>query len=336
MCPNYFYLIKKIIQPVSNHEVLNLGALSPEELKKLFKLASSNRVLLILCKNIKQNRYMGISADCSVLVDKIITAGEEINGQYARLLRKIKNKFKENDITFLIVKTDRRNEYVLSDIDILVEAGEFSMAKRLLGEVIFDNDIKEKEGRWHYKFNRKVQIDLHTTGLDWYSERFININSIWENTQERQFLGDVYRFPSEQNEWIFNALNIIYEKFTLTYLDFIFLRSNRNNPGEIKQIAENYGWATGLHIFNNYLAKIERQIIENKQEDSFALPQMFSFLDFLQIFTLRFFSPFRNYRSSLYYFCYFIYCKLRFIFSARCRIPFYGNWFDFVNEPDQG
>jgi len=331
MSLNYFQLIKKIIEPVSNQEVPKLSAFSSRELENMLKLASSNRVLLILCKNIKAAGYMGINAESSILIDKIIVSGDQINSQYAKLLKRIKNTFQENEIVFLIVKTDRKNEYVLSDVDILVKEDKFDRAKELLGEILSDNDIKDKEGRWHYKFNRKVQIDLHTTDLDWYSNEFINVDSIWEGIQERQFLGDVYKFPSAQNEWIFNALNIIYEKSTLTYLDFLFLRDNKGNAEQIKQIAKNHGWAVGLEVFNNYLAKIKKQIAGSAQQNSFMLPQMFSVGDFAQIFIARLFSPLRNYRNSGFYFCYFIYCKLRFIVTLKQRIPFYGNWFDFTN-----
>ena len=329
MKPNHFYLVKTIIESTNRQDTPDLSKLSHKQIRQLLKIASSNRVLFVLCKKIKEYEYLKLDSQVSSLVDKIIIKGEEISQDYSILLKKVKRQFKESNISFIIVKTDRKVDYILSDIDILVGEKEFNKARELLAEVAIDTDIKAKEGRWHYKFAHQAQIDLHKTGFDWYSGNFIDTGSIWDNIEKREFLGDVYNFPSAQNEWIFNALNIIYEKFSLTYLDFVFFTKNKGvDFSEINKIAIRYGWAGGLRVLNTYLNKLEKEIKSAKSKNTISLPRMFSNIDFLRIFIPRLFSPFRNYRSSLYYFCYFFYCKVRFILTKKSRIPFYGNWFN--------
>ena len=329
----YFDLIKTIIELTKRPESLKLSKLSDKEIIKLLKTASANRVLFLLCKNIKQYNYLDRTHRLNSLIDKILLQGQEINNYYASLLRKVKRLFETHNINYLIVKTDRIVDHVLSDIDITIDKESFGKARELLEEMAINKNICEKEGRWHFKFENKVQLDIHRTGEDWYSDNFLNTADIWKNVQSREFLGDFYPFPSAQIEWILNALNIIYEKYTITYLDLLFfLKSKDVNHVEISKIAQDHGWDIGLRIFNKYLSKLEKQIKQNSKDNTIILPKMFSNIDFLKIFIARLFSPYKNCRISLYYFLYFIYCKIRFILTRKSRIPFYGSWFNFGEE----
>lgn len=328
MKTNYLGLIKTIIESTERPGSFNLNNLSDKEIKKLLKIASANRVLFLLCKNIKEYNYLDKAHELYPLIDKIYLRGQEINNDYTSLLRKVKRLFEDDNINYLIVKTDRKIDHVLSDIDILIDEEGFSKARELLEEMAIDKNILEREGGWHFRLENQVQLDIHRTGEDWYSDDFIEVADIWKNLEQREFLGDVYPFPSAQMEWILNALNIIYEKWSITYLDLLFFQKSRNiNRTEVNKIAKDYGWNVGLRIFNNYLNKLE-----NSKDNTVILPRMFSAIDFLKIFIARLFSPYKNYRISLFYFFYFVYCKIRFILRGKSRIPFYGSWFNFGEE----
>lgn len=333
MKTDYFGLIKTIIESTQRYDAFNLGELSNREIIKLLKIASSNRVLFLLCKNIKQYNYLEKTHSSYPLIDKIFLDGQEINNHYASLLRKVKRLFEANGINYLIVKTYRQVDYILSDIDILVEKKRFNKARELVEEIAADTNICDKEARWHFKFEKGTQLDIHRIGEDWYSDDFLNTTDIWKNIQYREFLGDTYTFPSTQIEWILNALNIIYEKWSITYLDFLFFRKSRNiNRIKVNKIARDHGWDIGLRILNSYLNRIEKQARQSSKDNTVILPRMFSAIDFLKIFMARLFSPYRTYRISLFYFLYFFYCKGRFILTGKSRIPFYGEWFNFYNN----
>lgn len=329
----YFSLIKTIIELTKRPESLKLSKLSDKEIIKILKMASVNRVLFLLCKNIKEYNYLNRIHGSYFLVNKIFLRGQEINNHYAALLRKVKRLFETNNISYLIVKTDRRVDHVLSDIDILIGKENFDKARELLGEMSIDKKICEKEARWHFKFENEVQLDIHRIGEDWYSDDFLNVADIWKNIEQREFLGNVYPFPAIQIEWILNALNIIYEKWSITYLDLLFFQKSKDiSHTEVDKIAKAHGWYTGLQIFDEYINKVSKEIGESAKGDKATLPRMFSCIDFLKIFIVRLFSPYKNYRISLFYFFYFIYCKIRFILTKKSRIPFYGSWFNFGEE----
>ncbi len=333
MKTDYFGLIRGIIESTQQNDAFNLSELSNREIMKLLKISSANRVLFLLCKNIRQYNYLEKTNRLYPLIDKIFLQGQEINNHYASLLRKIKRLFGANSIDYLIVKTERQIDYVLSDIDILVEKKRFNKAREMVEEIATDTNICDEEARWHFKFEDGTQLDIHRIGEDWYSDDFFDTTDIWKNVEYREFLGDVYPFPVAQIEWILNTLNIMYEKWSITYLDFLFFQKSRNiNRIEANKIAKDHGWDIGLQILNSYLNKLEEQIKQNSKDNTIMLPIMFSNIDFLKIFIARLFSPYKNYRISLYYFLYFFYCKIRFILRGKSRVPFYGSWFNFDNE----
>lgn len=329
MKANYFYLMKAIIESENSDNIPDLGKFSNKQIMKLLKAAFSNRVLFLLGKKVKQYGYLGINSKLYYLIDKIAAKGEEINRKYAFLLGKVKEKFGENDIPFLVVKTDRKVDYIFSDLDILVEEQKFSKAQELLLEMAAGENTCGNEERWHYTFGRQIGIDAHKMGTDWYSDNFLDVASIWNDTEERQFLGGIYCFPSEQNEWIFNALNIIYERYTVTYLDLLYFKKSRNiNYSEIKKIAQKHCWNNGLQTLGKYLEKIKGPVNLNAGSQKIKLPLMFSSIDFLKIFFTRLFRFPKETRLSLYFFLYYFYCKLRYWLSGGHRISFVGKWID--------
>ena len=315
---NYFHLLETIIE---SEDSPDLGVYSDKELMKLLKSASSNRVLYLLCKRIRERHYLGMKGRMPSLIGKIITKGEGIMEGYSVLLRKIKEEFQKKSISFLIVKTDRKVDYILADIDILIEDAKFNKAQLLLAEMAVSKSINDKEERWQYVFDGQLKVDIHKMESDWYSNNFLDADSIWNDTEERQFLGDIYRFPSGQNEWIFNVLNIIYEKYSLTYLDLLYFKKVKNiNYLEINKIAKEHFWDNGLRILNRYLSRSSQEI---------RLPLMFSFVDFFRIFTSRLFRFRKEIRLSLYFFLYYFYCKARYYLSGGYRTSFVGRWFEF-------
>ena len=322
--------MKTIIESANCRDALDLGKLSDNQLLKLLKVASSNRVLFIFCKKIKHYDYLGLKGRIPHLIDKIQTQGEKIITQYSQLLKKIKKEFEKNDISFLVVKTDRKVDYILADVDILIEDTKFNKAQELLEQMAKGKKIRSEDERWHYKFNNKIQIDIHKMGTDWYSEAFIDTDTIWENTEQRQFLSNTYQFPSQQNEWIFNVLNIIYEKFTLTYLDLLFFKNTKNiNYEEINAIAKKHSWDIGLRIFYKYLHKLEWMYERKSSNQKKTLPFMFPSSDFLKIFVTRFFRFPKESRLSLYFFLYYFYCKLRYWLSGGYRISYVCDWLNY-------
>ncbi len=322
--------MKTIIEPENCCNALNLGKLSDKQLMQLLKVASSNRVLFVFCKKIKHYDYLGITGRIAQLIEKILTQGEKIIKQYSQLLKKIKIEFEKNDISFLVVKTDRKVDYILSDVDILIEDIKFNKAQELLEQMAISKKIRSEDERWHYEFKNKVQIDIHKMGTDWYSEGFIDTDTIWENTEQRQFLGSTYRFPSQKNEWIFNVLNVIYEKFTLTYLDLLFFKNTKNiNYEEINAIAKKHSWDISLRIFNKYIKKLEWMYEPKAGIQKIKLPLMFSSSDFLKIFVSRLIRFPKETRLSLYFFLYYFYCKLRYWLSGGHRISYVSDWLSY-------
>ncbi len=330
MKPDYLSLILEIIDSPDNKEALDLSGLSRKDIKQLLKIANSNRVLFALSRKIREHDYLGLRKEESAIVDAICDVGEHIMNQYASGLKKIKDKFYEKNISFLIVKTDRKVDYVLSDVDLLVRKEDFERALEILRLEATSNNRDDKKARWHYRLNNRVEIDIHKEGTDWYSDDFINMHSLWEYKEERQFMGNVYSFPSAENEWIFNALNIAYEKYALTLLDWLYFRKCQGiNRDRVNQISQEHGWGTGLRIFDKYFNRVEGAIVKEVAGDRISLPIMFSFIDFLKIFSNRLFCPYKNHRISSFFFLYFIFCKIRFYITGGRRLSYAGEWFKF-------
>lgn len=322
---NYFRLLSSIIESAGLTADFDLDRYSDQEINRLLNLASSNRVIFSLCRKIRLYGYLGLSAGMMRRVDQIIGKGEMINRQYAAALKEIKEKFVKNNIPFLIVKTDRKIDYVLSDADILVAEKDFKRANELLAQSALAQETDDKKMRWVYKFPGRAHLDIHRMGTDWYSSAFLDPDSIWEDTEERQFLGEVYQFPSAQNDWILQVLNIIFERFSLIYLDWLYFeKSSDINRAQIDRVAKTHQWYPTLQVLDRHLVKIRKEISGGLAGNNPPLPMMFSFSDVTGIFLTSLFSRRKNQHLSGYFFLYFIYCKARFVLSAESSIPFYG------------
>ncbi len=321
---------------------LNQSDFKNQEWQRLFKLASANRVLYSLAKNLSQAKKASQTPYLKKNINQILVEGDKRLDKLKKTLRLVKKVLTKAKISFLIVKTEKTLSYITFDLDVLVHPKDFKKAEELM---------RMSEARIN-EYQPKDQSDIYIPGLEridlhkhfyWHSSPFLDQKFLWQDYRESQIEGVKCLVPSKTVDWTLTVLNLLYERYYIPLLEFLYLVENSSEVefAKVFKQAEKHGWIEAFKEFLEILIGLERLMFpksrleqalskQNILAKAIPPPVRFPFI-FPTIFTIKIFWERikRQRRLDLYQLAYYFFAKSRFYLTKGTRVPVYGDWFEF-------
>ncbi len=301
--------------------------------KELSHLANKDEVLNYL----SNNRIL-----FSVL--KLKKGNEELNyllrlGE--RQIRKLKktllflNKKICPKCLVLVVRTNKLIPYITWDVDLFVKESNFDKLKELL------ESFNWKFSSHDYSFGGRISgmqlnaqkpgflsLDIHQD-FTWQKSTCVDKKILWEKTQEVEIAGVSCETPSLEVEFLLNCANIIFEKFHLTLLDFLYLETVLEKKGLdwnlIGSQTKKFGWDEAFKNLMNIINRIGEDLTFGNK---LIFPYLFPKKSVLSIFWAKFK---KRKTFDVICFLYYWYCSARYTLGRKKTLAYYTHWFK-LNE----
>ncbi|OGM19028.1 hypothetical protein A2686_04515 [Candidatus Woesebacteria bacterium RIFCSPHIGHO2_01_FULL_38_10] len=237
-------------------------------------------------------------------------------------LKDIKKILSQRKIEYLISKTARTIPYVTHDIDIVVKEKDFERTVEVFGldgyRIGKHGTINGIKANWQItaKKDNQLLIDIHKN-ISWMGSEYLSFTDYWSNPGHQKFFGTTQPIPSKEVELIQVAANVLFEKFHLTLLDYLYLKKliAFSKVGEVTRITEKYKWGNLFNDLMTAITDIERkdkpEIVSRvfKVDSDISFPIIVRFSYSIRIFLNRLFSGYGISLVAVIYVCY-MYLKM--------------------------
>lgn len=176
----------------------------------------------------------------------------------APTLEELSEALETDETEFVLTRFNMRNVNEPNDLDILVKPNFFKETIKILidnGYISSSHD-QALGGRIagmqkNLIKTGRIKIDLHQD-FTWRKSRYLDLNLIWENLEERTINGVKIKTPRKKIDVFIVTINIIFEKTYITKEDFKYLETEKDYFGEnvFREQAEKYGW---LRTYKGFL-----------------------------------------------------------------------------------
>lgn len=219
---------------------------SVEDLRKVLINASRNRLLYAFSCRMIHNVSEGPRAKA---LASITLRGRALINRYKVALYNVNNLLIKSRVPFLIVKTVKSLPHVPSDIDVLVQPGDFFRAleslesdgrftrcdEDLYGEskatFVFDHSINSTRHwmkrpwiRWDsYQGLKVTKVDLHTS-LTWQGVARISPSFVWTSIRQVEMLGVRIPVPSKEADLTCGIASTLFDHRGIRLIDFLTMK----------------------------------------------------------------------------------------------------------------
>lgn len=199
-------------------------------------------------------------------INKILKVGRDNLFKQTRTIKSIVRILSRNQIPFLISRTKRTLPYITYDIDIIVPEKFMDLAVEVFSrhEYVIKrhgtiNGIREG---WQKTAQKKDEllIDIHKN-VSWLGGVYLSESDIWANFNKGKINNVICPIPDNDIEFLLVAANILFEKFHLTLLDYLYLSHlfTRINHDRVIEISKRYEWNEELELLIHDLAESKKQ-----------------------------------------------------------------------------
>lgn len=305
----------------------------------LLKKASHNRVLYIFSKNLLKRKSLLTRKQKSDLA-RIVAVGDLKMEAFQETVKFLNKSLGSAKIPFLIVKTFKFFDYVTFDVDVLVRYEDFLKAQKSLrrnGCKILPHPRKQGLHQRNCQKTGLLNIDLHRQ-FYWQGLEHIDLDLVWAKTQKRRINGIGCPCPSLEADFLLHNKQLVYERYYITLLDFLAVRSAYRSGTLDMQVIENqvtkYSWLKTYKSLLSCLNEINQTFFQeplfkdvntlnSRQVD---LPYLMPYHGvWKQIFEI----VACHRKVPLFDLGYYHYAFGRYFLSGKSRIPYYDHWFDF-------
>lgn len=285
---------------------------------RFLRLASVNRVLYFVCERIRGEKGIDVPPAAKNNIDTVFLQGREEIGRAAQTLKLLTNVFEKAGLDFLVVKTIKEFPYVFNDIDILVRAEEYKKACKVLGKQGGVVRPYEPKRQADICLEGYTNVDLHR-GFHWQNSEYLDLDFVWRKPQKRRYQGVEFPVPSDSVRWALVVLNILFERYYISFSDFFFLKRGlvKIDAQKVISQAKKYNWDEALGGFLEILGGLE-----GHERFPYILPSRYMLGVFWE--GLR-----RKYSIKLFQMAYYTFAKIRFHLTKGRKVPVYGDWFNF-------
>lgn len=190
----------------------------------IIDMAFKNNVELLICKNLLGCYREELPIDIKEEISEIVKTCKKQKEKVTKTLEIISEKFKNENVRFLVFKTFPPFDYTPVDIDILVEETNFEKAKKILKDVFSENISQEDHSAATFKKEDLITVDLHYE-IFWAGIKPIDEKSIWRRCRKVKINKVDICLPSIQDELYIVAAHSAFQHHYTTLGEFYFITS---------------------------------------------------------------------------------------------------------------
>lgn len=306
---------------------------------KLLVKASTNRILLVFCKNLLDLNLVD-NKKKEYKIKKIVQSGEKAINGFRKTINFLNSSLGKEKIPFLIVKTFKYLDYVTFDVDFLVPYDKFHKSIKVLKKYGAKVDPHPRKQGLHQRncfVKGLLKMDLHRKFF-WQGIEHIDLDYVWANPEKRIINGVECLCPSLEVDFLLHNKQLVYERYYTTILDFLAVKyavekGNLNFKNIIQQV-NMFKWNNSYKSLLYYLNSINLSIFEKKmfsnksakRYENLCMPFIYPYKEIIyQLFEIIF----RQKAIPFFDFSYYHFTFLRFYLSGKKLFPYYRHWFNF-------
>jgi hypothetical protein len=318
----------------------------------VLRRASFNRVEYIFALKLLNNRAILKSDNLTNTLHELISESAVYLERLSATLKFISTIFSNEEIPFLIVKTNKGIPYVTQDVDVLVKLSDFAKAEDLLKQA---KGKRERDANKHQSsmfLPGLLRIDLHK-GFFWQGSSYLDASVPWEDIRYENVSGVRCPIPSVHVELLLTIAHTVGERLHIPYLEFMFVRnsSKEANWTTIINQAEKYSWRKSMFRFISIVNLLNRKLYPSEKKPlidlqpnvanllprvnvhgSLSMPYMYPLQYTMEIFLER--KPCMKINDLISNLGYYLFATARYHYSGRLRVPIYNHWFNFDKTAD--
>jgi hypothetical protein len=205
----------------------------------IIDMATKNNVEFLLCKNLLNYYEKILPKKFKKKIRKVLNICEEQKGKVFKTLEIISERFKEENIEFIVFKTFPSFDYIPTDIDILVKENDFEKAKKIL-KGVFSTEISHIGHKAKtFKKREFIPVDLHYE-ISWMGTKVINERGIWDHCRKVKINRMEFYLPSLQDELSIIIKHSVFQHHYTTLGEFYWIISLLRKANRSDLISDDY------------------------------------------------------------------------------------------------
>ncbi|MBI3090383.1 MAG: nucleotidyltransferase family protein [Candidatus Tectomicrobia bacterium] len=192
--------------------------------------ASGGRVLYAVARTLRDEAPALVPPPVKPTLARIVDEGDHRRLQLQRTLEHIRRRL-DGRFPYLVAKTARPYPYITFDVDLLVLPEDYNAVARCLTEGGGRMQAYAPKKQHDLLVPGLLRIDLHHD-FCWQGSHFVDAEFVWSESTTTIIEDIPSPTPNATVEWALVALNLLYERTYLPWLDYLALQAweQRGSP----------------------------------------------------------------------------------------------------------